>query len=1299
MKRTYTLFYAAFAFLIIFSSQFLYSQPAPGCPNVNAGPDVNLACGGCTNLTATPFHVGSTTTYNVTSIPYAPPYPFNAGTAIFVGQDDIWSNIIWLPFSFCFFGNEYTQIVVGANGLISFNTAYAGAFCPWSYTAAVPNASLPLNSIFGAYHDIDPSVCGNIRYAILGAAPCRTFVVNYDAVCHYNCNALKTTQQIVLYETTNVIEVYIQNKPTCGSWNSGNAVVGIQNATGTVGFTPPGYNTGPWTVSNMGFRFTPDGAPAYTLEWLEGANVIATNQPTINVCPTTSTMYTARVTYNTCNVASAVTVTDDVWVNVTGIPTGANSNSPLCEGQTLNLTSQGGYVSYQWSGPNGFSSNLQNPSITNVTAANAGTYTVTVNDGTGSCSSTISVVINPLPTPIINATTPICVGQSATIIANGGGTYLWNTGDNTPSINVSPGATTTYTVTVTTGPGCSATATVTQVVNPPTIPVINPAGPLCNNGSAVILTASDPGGTWSATCGACIDAATGSFNPATAGVGNHTVTYTIAGPCGGSDTEVITVNDCSCLITNFTANIGACDLTTGQYSTSGTIEFINPPAAGQLVVQDCNGVQQTFNAPFVSPLNYILTGQNPNGAACSVSATFTAIPGCTQNIPYNAPICPCNMDSLGVTLNACDYATSTYDITGTLVFTFPPASGQLIIEDCYGNQVTFNAPFTSPVNFSFPNTPADGAPCSVNAYFTANPACTNSINFNNQDCNCPANIGNFTANLVGNGQNNYVLCYGDQIVIAPSGGYVPPADEGTIGGWNYDPGIAWLIYSCPPSPNTEPLNDPCFIGVYNTTGNGNLTDDNDLAVINAFPAGTFTNNTVYYVPMTMYNFPNLVYNVDCWELGAPIAVTYLPDITHNVTEDCATGQVTVTISGGYPAVFGTNFTASNLVPATANFVNNTTSNGGSIVVGGLNNGDNYSFTIDDGNGCVTNINGGPFTGGVTVTVNPQPNICDNVASVQFTTNATGGSWSATCGGCIDAATGVLTTALAGPGTHTVTYTVPGLCGDSDSQTFTIGNVPTANFSGVNLSGCTPVCATFTDLSMVIGSNITGWTWSVDGTPVSAQQNPTYCFNNPGLYDITLQVTSALGCTNTFTINDMVQVYPNPSVDFFMNPSYVPQSNPIVQFTDATSGNVLNWNWMFGDGGTSTAQNPQHTYGDTGTYCVTLSVITVNGCAGQDVGCLYVYPEVFIYIPNTFTPNDDKLNDWFQVEGVGIAEITMEIFNRWGESIYVTNSLTGWPGTIGSSTTIAKQDVYVYKIKLLDAVGEYHDFYGHVNLIR
>ena len=85
---------------------------------------------------------------------------------------------------------------------------------------------------------------GDITIDTLGSYPCRTFVVNYNEIPHFLCSSINTTQQIVLYETTNIIEVYIKNKPTCTNWNNGNAVIGIQNATGTLGYTAPTRNTG-----------------------------------------------------------------------------------------------------------------------------------------------------------------------------------------------------------------------------------------------------------------------------------------------------------------------------------------------------------------------------------------------------------------------------------------------------------------------------------------------------------------------------------------------------------------------------------------------------------------------------------------------------------------------------------------------------------------------------------------------------------------------------------------------------------------------------------------------------------------------------------------------------------------------------------------------------------------------------------------------------------------------------------------------------------------------------------------------
>src|SRR5690606_26696817 len=135
------------------------------------------------------------------------------------------------------------------------------------------------------------------------------------------------------------------------------------------------------------------------------------------------------------------------------------------------------------------------------------------------------------------------------------------------------------------------------------------------------------------------------------------------------------------------------------------------------------------------------------------------------------------------------------------------------------------------------------------------------------------------------------------------------------------------IYTCPPSvaltPNTTTTipDDPCLLGV---VSDFDLAEINDMFWINAYPPGTFTNNTVYFVPITMYSIATGTYSyvnttMPCYELGTPYAVQYLPDVTSNAVENCANGTVTVTMNGGLPQVNGSNFTGQNLVPATASF--------------------------------------------------------------------------------------------------------------------------------------------------------------------------------------------------------------------------------------------------------------------------------------------------------------------------------------------------------------------------------------------
>ena len=140
----------------------------PACANVFLGPDTTLSCtSNCITLQAEVTEVGLTNSYSVSSINYAPPYAFDQGTPIIAGYDDVWSEIIPLPFAFCFFGNTYDKIVIGVNGVITFDTTLASppgfnfftaSQCDWPFSQSIPNSTgLPYrNTINGAYHDINP---------------------------------------------------------------------------------------------------------------------------------------------------------------------------------------------------------------------------------------------------------------------------------------------------------------------------------------------------------------------------------------------------------------------------------------------------------------------------------------------------------------------------------------------------------------------------------------------------------------------------------------------------------------------------------------------------------------------------------------------------------------------------------------------------------------------------------------------------------------------------------------------------------------------------------------------------------------------------------------------------------------------------------------------------------------------------------------------------------------------------------------------------------------------------------------
>ncbi|MGV3695561.1 fibronectin type III domain-containing protein [Flavobacterium sp.] len=318
------------------------------CPSVltggvgmSGGNPLPLSCTAltCTNLEATFLEVSQPTNYTVTAITDPPPYQFTClQNPVSVNIDDVWSQMINLPFNFCFYGNNYNRCLIGSNGVITFDTTtYApGGYNDWQFTNNLPSTALIRNAIFGVYHDIDPSKGGQVGWELITLnTGCRALVASWNDIPMYSsaCNSQLYTGMIVLYENTNVIEVYVKEKNVCATWNGGNAVVGLQNAAGTAAVVAPNRNSldTDWTVGGAGeaWRFTPSGSSLTSVQWYQGS-IAAGNEitgatqstsgnittSTINVCPSVTTTYFAQVTYQRCN--GALTYADNAVVTVNG---------------------------------------------------------------------------------------------------------------------------------------------------------------------------------------------------------------------------------------------------------------------------------------------------------------------------------------------------------------------------------------------------------------------------------------------------------------------------------------------------------------------------------------------------------------------------------------------------------------------------------------------------------------------------------------------------------------------------------------------------------------------------------------------------------------------------------------------------------------------------------------------------------------------------------------------------------------------------------------------------------------------
>jgi gliding motility-associated-like protein len=292
----------------------------------------------------------------------------------------------------------------------------------------------------------------------------------------------------------------------------------------------------------------------------------------------------------------------------------------------------------------------------------------------------------------------------------------------------------------------------------------------------------------------------------------------------------------------------------------------------------------------------------------------------------------------------------------------------------------------------------------------------------------------------------------------------------------------------------------------------------------------------------------------------------------------------------------------------------------------------------------------------------------------------------------------------GYGVYNVTLIAVGdnNCTDSITKQVTVWPDPVLDFTADPLAGCWPINPLFDNLSTIPMGQISTYQWTFGDLTSSTAFEPQHLYPNaPGSYTVTLYAVSDHGCDTTITKPNYITVYPQPTAEFMHEPDYMTVIAPETQFINlSVLGN--SYEWDFGDGTNSTLENPYHIYpNDTATYPVQLITTNVYGCKDTVQYNVIIHPTFTIYVPNTFTPNADGFNDVFKIVGIGLVEANLLIFDRWGEPLARLDKdqamTTGWDGTYAGETV--KEDVYVYKLSVLDIFGDTHEYHGQINVVR
>ena len=388
----------------------------------NVTPATSTICPGQpVALSSTPGPSACGPTYNISNVAYAP--ISGTGTSVTFdpscfSNDDCLTLPIPIGFSFEFFCTPYTQFEVSSNGYLTFDLAAGNSGCCSGQN--IPDAYDPNNLIAFAWEDLNPDNCGTITYFTTGTAPNRRLVLSFNNVCYFGGTAPDVTGQIILHESTNIIEIHTADIQT----NMSIMTQGIENAGGTVGYPVPGRNGTDFAATNDAWRFTPQLTFLPTYVWTPNTAISATNTQNVTVTPLSTTTYTVSVTEGGCTMRDSAVITVQSAVAAPVVSCGNATASSV----SFNWNAVSGAASYEYSidGGTTWISTGTNTTINITSLVQDSTINILVRvlAASGPCpvgpaaaqSCTSDIIICDVPAAIVTAiNNTYCVGSNSGI--------------------------------------------------------------------------------------------------------------------------------------------------------------------------------------------------------------------------------------------------------------------------------------------------------------------------------------------------------------------------------------------------------------------------------------------------------------------------------------------------------------------------------------------------------------------------------------------------------------------------------------------------------------------------------------------------------------------------------------------------------------------------------------------------------------------------------------------------------------------------------------------------------------------